>query len=173
MSEIAEPPLNDVWTIPGEESKLAEFQATDRARFAAVKRHTHYHALQIQEFLQAVQQNRPPLVSGEDGRKVVAMFTAIYRSNRERRPIQFPIPPTRDPDLHFSRVRDVSAIGHRLAGLHDRADGGLCRPRLAPRMDAGRRYPIGSLLVDVTLLGLLICLFRTLDLGLRLWFAKC
>lgn len=91
MSEIAEPPLNDVWTIPGEESRLAEFQAADRARFASVNATTHYHALQIQEFLQAVRENRPPLVSGEDGRKVVAMFTAIYRSNREHKPIKFPV----------------------------------------------------------------------------------
>lgn len=91
MSEIAEPPLNDLWTIPGEESRLAEFQAEDRARFAKVNATTHYHALQIQDFLRAIRDGRPPLVSGEDGRKVVAMFTAIYRSNRERKPIKFPV----------------------------------------------------------------------------------
>src|SRR5271166_5086449 len=34
MSTIAEPPLNDIWTIPGEEHKLELFQAEDRARFA-------------------------------------------------------------------------------------------------------------------------------------------
>ena len=33
VSEIAEPPLNDLWTIPGEEHLLAGFQAEDRARF--------------------------------------------------------------------------------------------------------------------------------------------
>ena len=33
VSEIAEPPLNDLWTIPGEEPRLAEFQAEDRDRF--------------------------------------------------------------------------------------------------------------------------------------------
>jgi UDP-N-acetyl-2-amino-2-deoxyglucuronate dehydrogenase len=91
MSEIAEPPLNDVWTIPGEEGLLAGFQAEDRARFAQVNATTHYHALQIQDFLQAVRDDRPPLVTGEEGRTVVEMFTAIYRSNRERRPIQFPL----------------------------------------------------------------------------------
>jgi predicted dehydrogenase len=91
VSEIAEPPLTDIWTIPGEEHQLAEFQAADRARFAQVNATTHYHALQIQDFLQAIRDNRPPLVSGEDGRKVVAMFTAIYRSNRERKPIKFPV----------------------------------------------------------------------------------
>lgn len=91
VSEIADPPLNDLWTIPGEEEKLAAFQADDRARFAQVKATTHYHALQIQDFLQAVRDNRRPAVSGDDGRVVVEMFTAIYRSNRERRPIRFPV----------------------------------------------------------------------------------
>jgi predicted dehydrogenase len=91
LSSIAEPPVNDVWTIPGEEHLLAEFQAEDRARFAAIDAATHYHALQIQDFLRAVSEDRPPLVTGEDGRVVVEMFTAIYRSNRERRPIKFPL----------------------------------------------------------------------------------
>ncbi|HZZ81805.1 MAG TPA: Gfo/Idh/MocA family oxidoreductase [Gemmataceae bacterium] len=91
MSQIAEPPLNDVWTIPGEEHLLATFQAEDRARFGAVDATTHYHALQIQDFLQAVRDDRAPMVTGEDGRVVVEMFTAIYRSQRERRPIKFPL----------------------------------------------------------------------------------
>lgn len=91
VSEIAEPPLNDLWTIPGEESLLPQFQAEDRARFKEVKATTHYHMLQIQDFLQAVRDSREPMVTGEAGRLVVAMFTAIYRSNRERRPIKFPL----------------------------------------------------------------------------------
>ena len=32
--DIAEPPLNDLWTIPGEENQLAGYQAEDRTRFA-------------------------------------------------------------------------------------------------------------------------------------------
>lgn len=92
MSEVTEPPLNDVRTIPGEEQLLAEFQAEDRAHFRQIDATTHYHVLQIQDFLRAIEQNRPPLVTGEDGRLVVAMFTAIYRSQKERRPIKFPPP---------------------------------------------------------------------------------
>ncbi len=92
VSAVAEPPLNDVWTVPGEEHLLAEFQAEDRARFAAIDPATHYHALQIQDFLRVVRQGRPPPVTGEEGRVVVEMFTAIYRSQRERRPIRFPVP---------------------------------------------------------------------------------
>ena len=91
MSEIAEPPLNDVWTVPGEEGSLAEFQRIDRARFAEIKATEHYHALQIQDFLQAVRDDRPPLVSGVEGRIVVAMFSAIYQSQRDGKPVRFPI----------------------------------------------------------------------------------
>jgi predicted dehydrogenase len=91
VSEVAEPPLNDLWTIPGEEHLLAAFQAEDRGRFRQVQATTHYHALQIQDFLQAVLGGRPPLVTGEDGRAVVEMFTAVYRSQRERRPIRLPL----------------------------------------------------------------------------------
>ena len=91
MTEIAEPPLNDLWTIPGEEFALAEFQAEDRARFRQIDSTTHYHALQIQDFLRAILEDRPPLVTGEDGRKVVALFTAIYRSQRDRRSIALPL----------------------------------------------------------------------------------
>ena len=31
------------------------------------------------------------MVTGEEGRVVVEMFTAVHRSNRERRPIKFPV----------------------------------------------------------------------------------
>jgi len=91
VSKIAEPPLNDLWTIPGEEHLLAEFIATDRARFATIDATTHYHELQIQDFLQAIIEKRDPLVTGAEGRIVVEMFTAIYRSNAERRPVRLPL----------------------------------------------------------------------------------
>ncbi len=88
VTAIAEPPLNDVWTIPGEEHLLAQFQAEDRACFAQIDAATHYHALQIRDFLRAVREGRPPLVTGAAGRAVVELFTAIYRSNREGRPVR-------------------------------------------------------------------------------------
>ncbi len=89
MSGIIEPPINDLWTIPGEEQLLADFQAEDRNHFRQLDATRYYHTLQIQDFLQAILQGRPPLVTGEDGRAVVALFTAIYRSNQERRPIRW------------------------------------------------------------------------------------
>jgi predicted dehydrogenase len=83
MTAIAEPPLNDLWTIPGEEDRLAQFQAEDRAYFRTIDAVDHYHSLQIQDFLRAVIDSRPPLVTGRDGRRVVALVQAIYQSGRE------------------------------------------------------------------------------------------
>ena len=88
MSGIAEPPLNDLWTVPGEEGRLAEFQAEDRVAFAAVDGSSYYHALQFADFLKAIRDGRPPLVTGEDGRAVVELFTAIYQSSRDGKPVQ-------------------------------------------------------------------------------------
>ncbi len=88
VSTILEPPLNDLWTIPSEEGQLAEFQTEDRTRFQEIDAVTYYHALQIEDFLQSVINNRPPLVTGEDGRRVVALFQAIYESNREGKGIK-------------------------------------------------------------------------------------
>jgi predicted dehydrogenase len=93
MTPLTEPPLNDLWTIPGEEYLLTQFQQEDRDLFHRIDPVGHYHGLQIQDFLRAVVEDRPPAVTGEDGRRVVAMFTAIYRSQRERRPIEFPLSP--------------------------------------------------------------------------------
>jgi UDP-N-acetyl-2-amino-2-deoxyglucuronate dehydrogenase len=92
VSEIAEPPTNDIWTIPGEEHLLPRFQAEDRATFARVNATVHYHALQIADFLQAIREQRQPRVTGEDGRAVVELFAAIYQTSRERRAISLPIP---------------------------------------------------------------------------------
>lgn len=87
MTALAEPALNDIWTIPGEEHLLPVFQEEDRARFRQIDARTHYHRLQIQDFLSAIREGRPPLVTGEAGRAVVELFTAIYRSNREGQPV--------------------------------------------------------------------------------------
>jgi predicted dehydrogenase len=87
VTTAAEPPLNDLWTIPGEEHLLAKFQAEDTAGFQQIDAGSHYHALQLRDFLGAIREGRQPEVTGEDGRAVVEMFTAIYRSHQERRAI--------------------------------------------------------------------------------------
>jgi len=93
MSSVTEPPINDVWKVPGEEDMLTRWQKEDAAFFRTIDATKHYHRLQIRDFLQAILEDREPLVSGEEGRKTVEIFTAIYRSQRDGRPVQFPLRP--------------------------------------------------------------------------------
>lgn len=93
MSSIAEPPVNDLWTVPGEEAQLATWRAEDSDRFQQINPMEHYHRLQIADFLQAILLGHDPLITGEEARKTVEIFTAIYRSQRERAPITFPLRP--------------------------------------------------------------------------------
>jgi UDP-N-acetyl-2-amino-2-deoxyglucuronate dehydrogenase len=91
MTARVEPPINDLWTVPGEEPRLAGWQAEDRAAAATEDPMTFYHARQIEDFLEAILRDREPAVGPEDGRSVVEMFTAIYRSRRDGAPARFPL----------------------------------------------------------------------------------
>jgi UDP-N-acetyl-2-amino-2-deoxyglucuronate dehydrogenase len=90
-TDVLEPPINDLWTVPGEEHLLARWQAEDRMTFEALDATTHYHLLQDQDFMQAILEDREPMVTGVEGRKTVEVFTAIYRSQRDRQPVRFPL----------------------------------------------------------------------------------
>ena len=89
LTTTVEPALNDIWTVAGEESCLAAWQAEDRAEMAGVDVTSYYHALQIADFLGAVRDHRPPAVTGEDGRRVAQLLAAVYEFGRERRVVGF------------------------------------------------------------------------------------
>jgi len=93
MTSIAEPPINDVWKVAGEQEMLPRWQKEDSDFFRTIDATKHYHRLQIQEFLRAILSGRPAMVPGEEGRKTVEIFTAIYRSQRDGRPVRFPLQP--------------------------------------------------------------------------------
>jgi|GEM_PF-1853970 len=98
---------NDLWTIPGEEEirdgSLARH--VDRGEYIYRPQHSEnrptwftgyaykqaadpsFHAVQIQDFLRAILEQREPLVTGEEGRKSIALMTAIYESGRTGQPI--------------------------------------------------------------------------------------
>ncbi len=97
MSTITEPPVNDLWTIPGEESLLAQWKEEDHAFFRSIDAVAYYHLLQTRDFLQAVLEDRSPLIPGEEGRVTVEIFTAIYRSQRDHLPVAFPVQPEPKP----------------------------------------------------------------------------
>ena len=91
MSNVLEPAVNDIWTIPGEESLLSSFTAEDAAAFAKVDATTYYHRLQVEDFLRALIESREPSVPAEEGRKVVEIISAIYQSSNNRRPVGLPL----------------------------------------------------------------------------------
>ena len=91
MTTSVEPAFNDIWSVPGEEHLLASWQEADRRRGTEFDPMTYYHKLQIQDFLQAILEDRPPMVDGHEGRQLVEIFSAVYRSQRDRQPVKFPL----------------------------------------------------------------------------------
>jgi predicted dehydrogenase len=104
MSPILEPPVNDLWTIPGEEDLLEEFTKEDEELFEKVDPTVHFIRLQIEEYLDALADGREPMVNGEEGRSTVELFTAIYRSTRDNKPVKFPLFPESDRDDFDGRL---------------------------------------------------------------------
>ncbi len=99
MSEILEPPLNDLWSVPGEEELLERWKNEDSTLFRNIDPMVYYMERQIEDFLHALDVDCKPLVTGEDGRKTVELFTAIYRSTRDNRPVKFPLEPELKKDM--------------------------------------------------------------------------
>jgi predicted dehydrogenase len=91
MTARVEAAVNDLWTVPGEEALLAGWQAEDRAASETEDPLSYYHERQIEDFLAAIVEDRAPAVDGIDGRNAVELFTAIYRSRRDGRPVRFPL----------------------------------------------------------------------------------
>ncbi len=99
MSNILEPPVNDIWSVPGEEKMLEKWKEEDTAHFNSIDPMVFYMERQIDDFLKAINEYREPLVTGEDGKKTVELFTAIYRSARDNKPVKFPLQPENKKDM--------------------------------------------------------------------------
>lgn len=99
MSSITEPPLNDLWTVKGEEGMLEVWRREDTEFFNKINPMTYFHERQIENFLRAIINGTQPLIDGAEGRKTVEIFTAIYRSNRDRKPVKFPLEPENKADF--------------------------------------------------------------------------
>jgi len=90
---VAEPPVNDLWTIPGEEGLLKGWISEDTDTFNNCDPTVKYIQYQIEDYLYSIGKGVNPSVSGEDGRRTVELFTAIYRSTRDNMPVKFPLKP--------------------------------------------------------------------------------
>jgi len=90
---VAEPPINDLWTIPGEEKMLEKWKKEDTYTFNNCDPTVRYMQYQIEDYLRSIGRGLDPAVTGSDGRKTVELFTAIYRSTKDNLPIKFPLKP--------------------------------------------------------------------------------
>jgi UDP-N-acetyl-2-amino-2-deoxyglucuronate dehydrogenase len=90
---VAEPPVNDLWTISGEEDLLKGWITEDTITFNNCDPTIRYFQFQIEDYLQALKNGKNPSVTGDDGRRTVELFCAIYRSTRDNKPVRFPLLP--------------------------------------------------------------------------------
>ncbi|MCA1645965.1 MAG: Gfo/Idh/MocA family oxidoreductase [Chloroflexi bacterium] len=76
---------NDIWTIPNDPQGPIN-------RAAAVDYNSgelpNFHAHQLQDIIAAIRDKRPPAVTGQDGRRVVAVIQGVYESGRHGRPVK-------------------------------------------------------------------------------------
>jgi UDP-N-acetyl-2-amino-2-deoxyglucuronate dehydrogenase len=91
VTSHVDPPLNDMWTIPGEEKLLSQWIEEDRLFANQHDIMTYFHHLQIEDFIKSILEDRVPMVTGEEARKSVEILTAVYRSQRDHIPIKFPL----------------------------------------------------------------------------------
>ena len=109
VTQYVNPPFNDIWAIPSETKYLQGWQEEDKARDQTIDIITHYHKLQVQDFLQSILQGRDPAVSGREGRKHVELFTAMCRSQRDGCPVGFPLQAEVGSDAFDGRLVPWSA----------------------------------------------------------------
>jgi predicted dehydrogenase len=88
-----------LWTVPGEEKLLEKWVKEDSELFNSIDPTIFYMEKQIEDFLHAIESEMQPMVTGEDGRKTVELFTAIYRSTRDNQPVKFPLKPENKKDM--------------------------------------------------------------------------
>ncbi len=104
-SGVLEPPVNDLWTIPGEENLPKKWIENDKKLFNSIDPTIFYMERQIEDFLNALETKEKPSVTGEDGRRTVELFTGIYRSTRDNLPVKFPLFPENKKDMDGRLIR--------------------------------------------------------------------
>lgn len=91
MSTVVAPPINDLWTIPGEENLLKQWEEEDVKFFASIDPIEYYIRMQNLDFILAVKNDTDPLVTGKEGRRTVELSTAIYESTKRNAPVKWPL----------------------------------------------------------------------------------
>jgi UDP-N-acetyl-2-amino-2-deoxyglucuronate dehydrogenase len=76
---------NDVWTIRDDAQGPVTRETAIELGSGELP---NFHAHQLRDVIGAVRDKRPPAVSGEDGRRVVAIIQGVYESGRTGKPVK-------------------------------------------------------------------------------------
>jgi predicted dehydrogenase len=82
------------WDVPGEELDQVRSSLTIEREGSAsdpLAISTAGHAVQIADLVQAIREDRKPMVGGEDARAAVEIILAVYRSSRTGAPVTLPL----------------------------------------------------------------------------------
>lgn len=88
-STILEPPVNDLWTIEGEQQNLESWKEEDTEFFKSIDAVTYFFTEQQTNFTQAILGKEQLISSAEEGRETIKIIEGMYRSQKEGKPIQF------------------------------------------------------------------------------------
>jgi UDP-N-acetyl-2-amino-2-deoxyglucuronate dehydrogenase len=91
VTGMSAPALNDIWTIPGEEHLLKKFEEEDSLFFSGLDPIEYSINHQHCDFIDAIVNDREPMINGVQGRKSVELFTAIYESSKKNAPVRWPL----------------------------------------------------------------------------------
>ena len=78
------------WVVPGEAEPVFESEGGSAAsdpRAIGMRG----HILQLQDFVDALREDRDPMVTGEDGRAAVEIILSVYQSARTGQPVRLPL----------------------------------------------------------------------------------
>lgn len=89
MSGVLEPPVNDLWTIEGEQQNLQIWKEEDTRFFNSIDATWYFFKLQEEDFTQAILHDRDPLCNGEEGLETVKLIEGMYISGRTGKPVRY------------------------------------------------------------------------------------
>ena len=84
MSNIVEPPLNDLWTIEGEKDLLDKFRSEDEAFFKTINPTVYFFTCQIDDFCGSIQNGNQPVSTGEQGRETVRFIETLLKTGNPK-----------------------------------------------------------------------------------------
>ncbi|MEN6356170.1 MAG: Gfo/Idh/MocA family oxidoreductase [Armatimonadota bacterium] len=79
------------WSVPGEEMSESGDDTKDTAASNPTDIFKEGHRIIIQDFVRAIQEDRDPMVTGEEARKAVELILAIYKSSKTGMPVTLPL----------------------------------------------------------------------------------